>query len=254
MNIQEFLSPKFVGKRFEDHALPLEFLRDLASLNEMVAAVARQQYFKTNPGRQRLSPGFDDDISLVMTDIREGSAIPIIGILVGVSGLFPPENLEYYMEARDAIVGAIHAAAEGKSPRDFLNDKSLAHFERFGRSLRDGESIEFESPGSETPAKLTKETRRNLLLSSPKVEEVTEEVQIRGLLDMIKQGANTFTVKLANGNEVTCPITDDDYDNITDAIKGYRRGAKILLQGVGVVNRQGRILRIDHILCFQAHC
>ena len=52
---------------------------------------------------------------------------------------------------------------------------------------------------------------------------------------------------LADGTEVPGPMVEDHYDNIIEATKDYRKGAKILLQGVGTRNRQGKLIRIDSI-------
>jgi hypothetical protein len=40
MDTEPFLAPKMVGQRFEGHAIPLELLRDLAVLEEMVVSPA----------------------------------------------------------------------------------------------------------------------------------------------------------------------------------------------------------------------
>jgi hypothetical protein len=94
-----------------------------------------------------------------------------------LGSLLSPSLQLYYDQAREAIVGAISAAAENKPAIAFLPEKSLAYFDRFGRSLRDGEAIEFPSPDPHTPpARLTREVRRKLLLASSDVEELTEEI------------------------------------------------------------------------------
>jgi len=52
MESEEFLSPKRVGGRFERHAIPLGFLRDLSALNDIILEGARAAYFKANPDRK----------------------------------------------------------------------------------------------------------------------------------------------------------------------------------------------------------
>ncbi len=139
------------------------------------------------------------------------------------------------------------AAAAGKSPTEYLTDKSLAYFDRFGRNLRDGEAIEFPIGDLGEPARLTKAVRRKLLLSSPKVEELTGEIELRGKVLKIDQGSKTFHIRRADESEVLGPITDEHYDNIMDATRGYKQGVRFMIQGVGKFNRQGRLLRIDSI-------
>jgi hypothetical protein len=43
-----FLKPRFVGKRFDNHSLPLEILKDLAVLEELIIEVAKREYIKKN--------------------------------------------------------------------------------------------------------------------------------------------------------------------------------------------------------------
>src|SRR5271165_729147 len=74
----EFFKPKMVGGRFEGHAIPLELLRDLAVLEEMVVEVAKWRYLEDNPGRTRSPRGFSEGISLSLAAVGEGSAIATI--------------------------------------------------------------------------------------------------------------------------------------------------------------------------------
>src|SRR3954466_16289163 len=42
-------------------------------------------------------------------------------------------------------------------------------------------------------------------------------------------------------------MAGDRYDNVIEATKDYRKGAKIFLQGIGTRNRQGKLIRVDSI-------
>jgi len=250
MKFEEFLKPKLVGGRFEGEvqAIPLEFLRDLSVLNKMIQEGARAEFLKANPDRQRSPHGFTDDLTLVLTRIDEGCVIPVIALMFEGIGLFPnPQHIAYYEQARDAIIGAIGAAEANGTPTDFLTPKSLSHFKSFGDRLRDGEAIEFPTGIPNAPARLTKETRRRLLLASPGVEEVSEEVELRGLVQVTNQGERKFQIKLADGSEVAGSIVSDHYDRIIEATAGYRQGRKLFLRGIGIRDRQGRLLRVEEI-------
>ena len=52
MNNIEFLSPRLVGERFSGHAIPLEVLRDLAVLEEMVVETAKWEYMHEHHDRK----------------------------------------------------------------------------------------------------------------------------------------------------------------------------------------------------------
>lgn len=246
MAIQEYLRPKLVGERFQGHAIPLEFLRDLAVLEEMVVEVAKWKFLQEHPERRRTPRGFTDDMILTLSAVEDGSAVPVIALMFG--SLLPPANQVYYDQAKAAIVGAISAAADNQPVTAFLPDTALAYFDRFGRSLRDGEAIEFAPPTPGAPtARLTKEVRRKLLLASTGVQVLTEEFQLRGAVHEVNQEAMTFQITLFDGSKVAGPIPSQHFDNIIDAFKGYKQGMKILLQGVGRYNRLERLQGIDSI-------
>ena len=245
MESEEFLSPKLIGGRFEGHAIPLEFLRDLAALNEIILEGARAAYLKANPERSRLPKGFSEDFTLTLSGVDHGSAIPKITLFFAMIGLTPAPAVEFLHQARDNLVGGVRAAAENGQPTDFLTPKALTQFKNFGERLRDGEAIEFDSHG--VPVRFTKEVRRKLLLLAPGVEEVSEEVELRGLVSVTNQEERKFIIRLADGTEVSGPMAEDHYDNIIDATKDYRKGVKLFLQGVGTRNRQGKLIRIDSI-------
>jgi hypothetical protein len=150
MSLLVYLRPILKGDRFENKSIPLDMLRDLAVLGEMVVEVAKWHFLSEHPDRQRSPKGFTDGVTLALTDIEPGSAIPVICLVVASSFLFHPYQ-DYYEQARESIVGAIGAASANKPVGGYLPDKALAYFDRFGRSLRDGESFEFVSEEKKRP-------------------------------------------------------------------------------------------------------
>jgi hypothetical protein len=92
-----FLKPRFDGKRFTDHSLPLDVLKDLAVFNDLIAETAKWLYLKENQGRKRIPKGFLEDVSLKLVAIEEGSAIPKIVMIVSMTSatLFPPVSQQY---------------------------------------------------------------------------------------------------------------------------------------------------------------
>lgn len=245
MNTQEYLRPRLVGRRFENHSIPLDILRDLAVLEEMVGEVAKWKFREANPNRRRTPRGFSKKITITLTGVEEGSAIPVLALMF--AGFFPPGVHVYYEEARDAIIAAIRAADSQMPPSAYLPEKALAYFDRFGRSLRDGEAIEFVTDAVEPPARLTKEVRRRLLLASKEVKEVTEEIELRGMIHAANQETMTFQITLADGSKISGPIATPHFDNIIEVFRGYKQRAKIHVQGVGRFNRNQRLQGIESI-------
>jgi hypothetical protein len=231
-----FLQPRLVGPRFEGHAIPLEFLKDLAALEEMIVEVAKQSFLKDNPDRKRSPRGFADGIQLKLTGVEDGSAKPVIRLFATAQALFSLQA--YYERARDDIVRTIDAADKNKPIPENLPNSALGYFDRIGRSLREGEVMEFSAPAQTSPARLTKETRKKLLFASNTLKEMTEEISIRGTIPEADQDNMTFEIQPIIGHKVTGPIAAQHLEVILEAFNGYRKGVRVLLQGVGKFNRQ----------------
>ena len=255
MKVHEFLRPRFTGDRFQEHSLPLEMLRDLAVLEEMIVEVAKWKYLQENPKRKRSPRRFTEGISLKLTGIEDGSAVPIIASVVSAATLFPLDNQEYFEKARDAVIAAISAAEHNEPIAGHLPDEALAYFDRFGRSLREGEAIEFSVANNSDPARLTRDTRRKLVLASTAVKEVTEETLVRGCVPEADQHNMTFEIQFPDGRKVGAPIDPQHLEVVLEAFNGYRDGLRVLVQGIGRFNRHERLLgflSIEHLTILEA--
>ena len=246
MDIQDFLSPKLVGKRFEAHSIPLELLGDLAVLEAMIIEVAKWRYLQENTNRKRSPRKFTEGISLTLTAVEDGSAIAKIALALAVSGLLPTTQQAYLEQSRDAIVQAIAAAGANRPPTAYLPRKALAYFDRLGRSLLDDEAIEFDTATPDAPARLTKETRLRLLKAA-EVTERTEEIHIRGGIFDFNQEDLVFVMMLPDGSKVSGPVGRQHFDTFLDASYGYRQGVKVLLDGVGKYNRAERLQKVESV-------
>ena len=250
MDIQDFLSPKLVGKRFESHSIPLELLGDLAVLESMIIEVARWRYLQENPNRKRSPRKFTEGISLTLTAVEDGSAIAKIALVLALAVsdflAVPTTQRNYLEQARDAIVEAIAAAAANRPPTAYLPRKALAYFDRLGRSLLDDEAIEFATATPGAPARLTKETRLRLLKAA-EVTERTEEIHIRGGIFDFNQETLVFLLKLPDGSDVSGTVGRQHFDTFLDAYSGYKNGVKILLDGVGKYNRAERLQMVESV-------
>lgn len=239
------IEPRFVGRRFDDHTIPLELLKDLAVLEEFVVAVAKWIYVQDN-ARQRTPKGFTTPLTIALTAVNEGSACPAIAIEYEdpAAGLFPAANEDFFFRAAQAIGNAIDAA-EHNEPITHIPPNLLGYFDRFGRGLRDGEILEF-FPGKERPARLTKLTRRRLLLASQN-EEITEEVTVRGMVPELDQAKMSFELQLPNGRKITSTVDAIHLDTILEALNGYRDGVKVSVSGIARFDRFERLDSFDMI-------
>lgn len=247
MNETDFLRPRLSGARYAGHSIPLEVLKDLAVLEEMIIEVAKMEFLKDHPGRKRSPRRFTEGIELKLVGIEDGSAVPVIALDISVPSLFPPGIAPYLERGRDAIISAISAAEHNGPITDHLPEKTLGYFDRLGRSLRDGEAIEFGLAGAKAPVRLTKETRRTLLLASSQIKELSEEMQVRGSVPEADQDDMSFELQLTDGRKVKAPLAPQHLEAILDAFNGYKSGARVLLQGVGRVNRGGKLVGFESV-------
>jgi hypothetical protein len=236
-----------VGPRFDGHAIPLEILKDLAVLEEMIVEVAKWRYLQDHTDRKRSPKGFTEGLALKLTGVGEGSAIPQMSLFVDSNQLFPPENQYYFEQARDNVINAINAAEHDEPITQHMPEFLLGYFDRIGRSLRDLECIEFDPQNTTRPARLTKATRRKLILASSQVQELTEDVILRGAIPEADQGKMTFELQVINGPRVIAPIATQHMQTVLEAFNGYKQGARILLQGIGRYNRYDRLQSLEAV-------
>ncbi|KAA1259500.1 hypothetical protein LF1_20340 [Rubripirellula obstinata] len=246
----DFLSPRLVGDRFNGHAIPLEVLKDLSVLEELIVEVAKWHYRQDNPTRKRIPKGFADEVSLQVTEIGEGSAIPkvVLAIAAASSSLFPVDHREYFEKAKASIVEAVDCAENQKPVTGLLSENHLAYFDRIGRSLRDSESLELNYPDTNRPARLNKTTRRYLTLATSSTQGYTEEVRIRGRVFEADQEKERFRLRLMDGSQIPSPIQPEHLDKILEAFNKFKEGSRVIIEGVGRYDRRtGRLTKLESI-------
>ena len=250
----EFLRPRLVGARFEGGNIPLEVLSDLSALREIVIEVAKWRYLLDHPNRQRSPKGFARGVSLNLTGVGEGSAILAISIEFHSSQLpnspqlpgMPGQYEQYFLEARDAVIDAIAAAECDEPPTKALPENILSHFDRLGSRLQDGESIEFHGATHARSARLTKESRRRLVLAS-RLNEVTQEVSVRGYIPEVNQDRMTFQFQLLEGRKVDGVIHSHHFDTVLEVFGNYKSSGRAIVRGLGKYDRQERLVRLESI-------
>lgn len=239
----EFFKPRLNGSRFDAHSIPLEFLKDFAALEEMLIEVAKWKYMQEHPERERVPKGFTSGLELHLTGVEEGSAIPVIALTI--STLFPIDNAVYLEKARDAIIESVASVNQTGAQNLSLPPNLLGYFDRFGRSLREGESMEFSLPNRQ-PVLLTIDTRRQLIRAS-QVEEWTEELSLHGAVCEADQARMSFELELKDGTRLKAPLNSLHLDSVLDAFRGYRTGVQVQLQGVVKRDRQDRLKSIESV-------
>lgn len=244
----EFIRPRLIGPRFEDGEMPLEFLGDLAALREMVVNVAKWKFFQKNPGRRRAPTGIES-VSLNLAGVEKGSATPLITVSHPVSRA-AREWVLYLEDARDSILDAIASGGVNGEDSFAVETKHLAHFNQLGRSLRDGEAMEFGVPGR-LPPRLTPGIRRALLskaaVGETAGEEAEQKLELRGSIPEADQYDNTFELQLDDGRKLIVPFQERHFGAVIDAFSGYKENAQVVVCGVGKYGHGNRLVGLESV-------
>lgn len=227
--------------------MPLEVLKDLAALDELIKEAAKWHFLRSNPGRKRVPRGFTDEVSLRVQDIEPGSAVPLIMLYVVGSQLLFSDHQTYFEQARDSVIAAIDAADSNGRITDYLPETILPHFDTLGRSLLDDESIDFRPENPDRPARLNKVVRRRLILASSQTQEVTEEVVLRGTVPEADHDRKSFELQVINGPKLAAPIEPYHLETIVEAFTGYRASVRVAVRGTVKYDRLNRPKRIERV-------
>lgn len=221
----EFIQPRFDGRRFDDHTLPVEVARDLAAYETLVIELAKHLYLQEHRDRQRVPKGFTADFHLHLEKIESGSARPLLSVVVaGVLGLMGGTNT-YFERSRDLISECI-AAPDGQLPGDFPREL-LVHFNQIGRSLRSDESLELPRAGN-VPAILTPERRKRLVLAADRVYE--REVELLGSIGEADWEKSSVRLRLSNGSQTVVAMPESFHAKAREF--GGRPRHQITLKGI----------------------
>lgn len=242
----DIYSPRFVGQRFDDHTLPLELMEDISALEDVTIELAKWIYLKDNPNRQRIPRGFTNGMEIKLEAIEPGSTILKIALFVVSANLFPPENSKYFEKASEKLINAIQAAENNEDATEYVPESFLTYFNRIGKKLQKDESIEF-TPLKLNKARLTKESRKRLILASSKNKEYTDEIEIRGFISEMDKSKKTFQIQLLNGQKITGNFNSQNTDSLQEAFNDYENKRIIKIEGIAKFNNSEIIEFIEHI-------
>lgn len=247
MNRSEiFLRAHLEGKRFEQHAIPLDLLRDLSAIEDLIVEAARWRYLQDHPERVRVPKGFTDTVFLSLSAIEAGSAIATINLVVKTEELFDQAEL-YFDRARESVLGAISAAGQSGPILEHLPDTLLNYFNRIGRGLRQQEALVLGDGRGVARARLTPPVRKTLVFATDKAKQYSEDVALRGYVPEADQERRTFQLQLAGGRRIGADIDPAHESVVIRAFNHYRDNMKISVQGVGVYDKANRLQRIESV-------
>lgn len=247
-----FIKPKLEGQRFDDHTLPVNILEDFSAFEELIFELAKKIYLDLNPQRKRVPKGFTENIYLKLSTIEEGSTIPQIVIATTISVFATPsisvpndEYFSYFEKARDKVFELIENANSDRSVE--TESKFLNYFNRIGKNLKEGETIDFLNSDSSTRnVTFSKNTRRKILLSRNEKLEYSELIHENVRISAIDKKKQVFYIELKDAT-YECPIVTDFHDTIITAFQEYENKTLISVKATGLFNNQNKLIHIEKI-------
>lgn len=241
---RSFIQPRFVGARFLEHTLPVDVAKDLAAYEMLVTELAKHLFLEDHGDRQRVPKGFSTEFHLHIERIDDGSAKPLLSVVMAGALALNGGSADYFERARDLISECIASGGE-RLPTGFPREL-LHHFNNFGRSLRDDESLELPRPQADTPATLTPDVRKRLVLAADRVYE--KEIEISGTIGEADWERSTFRLRLPDGSQTIIPMPESFHDKAREF--GGRIRHQVVLQGVAAFDSWDKLQKVvaaDHL-------
>ncbi|HMR83962.1 MAG TPA: hypothetical protein PKE30_12560 [Niabella sp.] len=246
-----FLAPKLEGKRFENHALPLDMLEDLSALQNLIFEVAKKIYLEENSHRKRVPNGFLENTGLSIIDVKEGSTIPqiVISTLVGVGSIIGTNNFttsNYLEKAKEEVLQLV--STEGATPANLgsYDEKIISYFNRLGRNLKDGEEMILAPNSTTNRAVLNQSVRKKILLTRSASREYSAEINEYATIPMIHKGDKEFSISI-EGNEYRYKLKPGIRDVVEEAFKEFDNKTFVSIKATGIFDKNDKLIKIAKI-------
>jgi len=253
---REMKEIRFVGGRFEQAKGWIEFdvLPELLQYKRILLETASEQWRRKNPDRVRLPKGFEQNVRLAFSEIKEGSAaIPIFRVQEieeGALELYAPDEIDESAEIIDATFLA--AANDAPLPNN-LPIAVLDMFEDLGKTLLEGEAIE-TGPRDRSPIPRFDATTRSRILERAR-RDYEDLIKIEGEVraaSLKAKGGGSFTLYLDDGSSVEGTFTEEQESDVTEALHRHQ-SLRVRIEGQGEFTRDGRLRKILNVARLEKH-
>lgn len=240
---QPFLQLMFDGGRFANHAVPVDVLGELETVQQLLARVARTIFFRNHPDRQRVPRGFQEAAQLFLVS-SEANCFTATLERPGpwASNV---EDVEIFASARDLSVRALAAIDSGGNlpdefPREAIDllaalGQRLEREERLlVRTSRDGSIIALVDHRSR--GRLAEITRRPL----------EREEGVDGEVEKVDDAADRFTLRTRAGDRIEVPFLPAQRSTVMEALM-LRPIARIRVRGLLAVAQRLRMREVEEL-------
>ena len=239
-----FLRPRLIGERFDSHSVPLDLLKDFAVLEEMLLEIAKRNYLADNQDRQRLPKGFGKHFSVNLAAVEQGSVVLDFALAsaVAVSSPIQADEEKYLNQAKDQVLEAVFSATTNEETK--LEPSLLRYFDRFGRSLRADECIEFTYNGETVSFN---QNIRKTLLEKSQASSWREHLTLKGYISALDKKDQTFDLQLISGLIVKAPFNEPYQKLVSEAFNAYEsKSALVEVTGLVLIDKT------DTYKCFES--
>ena len=202
-------SIRYVGLRFNGKRLPLDVLADLPALRDLIVALAKQEFRQKNPDRKRVPQGFDKSIAFVLTDIKDGSAIPEFSLENEVAQQNLPnigDKMGEIVERSYQNVAKIFDDASHNIYPQALPQDAIRALSKLGSNIQESEKIEFQGTTGADGNVISLDTHRRKNILTRVRETYTIEFESVGMLTGINTTLNTIQVETEEYGLLQLPL------------------------------------------------
>lgn len=224
-------------------------LPDIQTFGEFIKYLAAKRYRESHPDKERLPKGFRQQMTMCMSGISSGSTeVELLFTVHGQQHICPTDEESCYYDSVGEAMGVFERLNDDNSE---LPDDLTPFFNKFGRGLKENESIEIKSSGRKV--EFNKELRHAVLTraSKPFVEEIQMYGTVKNL--NLQQERIDITTNIG-GNTITIPVNVDMNDwagyyigNLSHKISQ----SKVYLEGIGEFNDRGKLLSVKEVCDIQ---
>jgi hypothetical protein len=248
--VQELTILRFAGPRFEDVWLDVDVLPEIIAYKDLLIETAKEMWHRDHPDRERLPKNFES-VEVGFREIKRGSvAIPLFRQIPGEQPpLWPVED--HFDRAAVVIEETIDAVGKDRPIPDAMPRAVLPLFDKFGRTLREGEAICAKARTRQTEVRYTEVIRSKITGWFENLYE--DHVEIRGEVRMADLDGRNFVLRTEKGSKIQGKFNADQETAITEALNEH--GSRGLhLRGWAEYSKDDgalrRILRVDNVDVF----
>lgn len=237
---------RFRGGRFNGAGAgyPLDAIVELARYERLLIEVARGLWKDANPDRERAPRGFDEGLRLRLTNVREGSVVPVLERAgTHESQLFDPD--EWISTSAMTVAETLEAVAGGAAvPPDFPAGARGA-LVTFGAGLKADEECLLRKNGGEVS--YTQAVRRRLVaLIAP--GEVSIEGAVVGVITGFETDRHEFFFTERSGPHVIGQYAKPSlFDDLRKVAAPERAAPLVKLECSYTLDESGRLSGIQDL-------